>query len=243
MKFKDGSGRAELNRWISIFLFFILNLTALGALVEAETRPGRLALDEVVIKMQATYDRAMQLKASFNQQVVIKAGGQRQEASGEVYIKRPGMMRWEYSKPDKRLVISDGKTLWMYLPSKKQVLITEPAEMALDEISKIFLMGKGKLEDSFTIKLVDPEKDASSGNYTLELVPKTKGGSFTKLTLDVDGEGFFVRKGITYDLFDNENIMAFDKVELGLPIEDEKFKFEVPQGVEVIRKSAGPVRD
>lgn len=240
MKFEHGCGGGRLNLWINIFLFLILNLTTWSAVFAAESRVGSLPSDEVVRRVQAAYDAALQIKANFDQQLTIKAGGQRQNASGKVYIKKPGMMRWEYEKPDKRLVVSDGKTIWMYLPSKNQVMITEPAEAAMDEISKIFLMGKGKLVENFDVRLLDSVEGADGKSYTLELVPKSKAGSFVKLILEVDGDSFFFRKGTTYDLFGNENQMTFQNVELGAPLDERQFTFEIPPGAEVIRQSAAP---
>ena len=47
---------------------------------------------------------------------------------GKVYVKKPGMMRWEYVSPEEKLFVSDGVKIYSYLPAAKQVFIgTVPA--------------------------------------------------------------------------------------------------------------------
>ena len=37
-------------------------------------------------------------------------------AEGKVSFLRPGKMRWEYETPEEQLLVTDGKTVWLYDP-------------------------------------------------------------------------------------------------------------------------------
>jgi outer membrane lipoprotein-sorting protein len=39
---------------------------------------------------------------------------------GRILLKKPGLMRWEMNKPDRTVVVSDGKTLTVYRPEEKE---------------------------------------------------------------------------------------------------------------------------
>src|SRR5882672_10569006 len=45
----------------------------------------------------------------------------KREAAGHLYLKRSRMMRWEYKSPDEELFVSDGKTVYFYVPADQQV--------------------------------------------------------------------------------------------------------------------------
>src|SRR5262247_4731545 len=42
---------------------------------------------------------------------------------GTVNVKKPGMMRWIYVKPERKEFISDGKMIYSYIPEDKQVIV------------------------------------------------------------------------------------------------------------------------
>ena len=51
-------------------------------------------------------------------------------ATGVVYLKKGGKLRWEYTQPTPQEIVSDGKTLWVYTPALNQVNVA-PAPEAL----------------------------------------------------------------------------------------------------------------
>ena len=40
---------------------------------------------------------------------------------GHLYLRRPRMMRWEYRTPEEYLYVSDGETVYLYVPADEQV--------------------------------------------------------------------------------------------------------------------------
>src|SRR4051812_46494950 len=61
--------------------------------------PGRDAADRI----QHFYESTASLHARFDQELDAAMGGKK-KASGEVWLKKPGRMRWEYELPEKKLM-------------------------------------------------------------------------------------------------------------------------------------------
>ena len=47
-------------------------------------------------------------------------------------VKKPGMMRWTYTSPEKKEFVSDGRKLYSYVPEDRQVIVSTvpPADEA-----------------------------------------------------------------------------------------------------------------
>ena len=116
-------------------------------------RPADAAasLDEVVERVQATCAQTQDLSARFQQTATNRTLNSVQEASGVFLAKRPGKMRWEYQKPDARLFVTDGKTLWAYSPTEKQVVVQDVADALTSRLPLSFLAGNCVLAKDFDI--------------------------------------------------------------------------------------------
>src|SRR5437868_15416969 len=89
---------------------------AVGA---ADARATQLAAE-----LQDKYARIKDFSADF---VHTYAGGVLKKQiteSGRVLIKKPGKMRWQYTKAEQKLFVSGGVKMYAYLPQDKQVLVT-----------------------------------------------------------------------------------------------------------------------
>jgi outer membrane lipoprotein carrier protein len=64
-------------------------------------------------------------------------------------LRKPGRMRWEYTDPKGKLVVCDGKTLWMYTPSDNRVAKTALKQTGDMEAPIAFLLGKLHFEKEF----------------------------------------------------------------------------------------------
>ena len=96
-----------------------LTLSLAGAAVLAGLPSGRAALQpnqiETVQKAELYLNRIKTLHARF---VQVSSNGA--YAQGEVYVRRPGRMRFEYDPPHPVLMIADGTTLLYYDKELKQ---------------------------------------------------------------------------------------------------------------------------
>jgi outer membrane lipoprotein carrier protein len=75
---------------------------------------------------------------------------------GTVSVKKPGLMRWIYTSPEKKEFVSDGKKIYSYLAQDKQVIVADvpPADQATTPA--LFLAGKGDISRDFTAATAEP---------------------------------------------------------------------------------------
>jgi len=146
---------------------------------------------------------------------------------GEVKVKRPGRMRWEYKDPEKKTFVSDGRRFFFYVPADKQVVVREqdPAR----SLPALLLSGRSGLLAEFEVAL----EPGSPGRSRLKLTPRTPDPEIAKVFLDVDGE-HRIRVIEVVDAQGSTSVFEFDDIRENVGLPDAIFRFEVPRGVEVI---------
>jgi len=210
----------------------LLSLLAMVGPAAAQTTSA--ALDEAVRGVEGAYGRMTDLKADFTQTAFNKSLNQTIPASGTVYLKKGGKLRWEYSDPTPQEIVSDGKTLWVYTPTLSQVNVG-PAPEALSGPAGSFLSGLGRLREHFTVRFLNPaEPRDKDGNITLDLTPKQPLPTMSRLVLAVDPRSWEARRAVTYDQFENTVTMQFSKITVNTGLADKLFTFVAPKGVATV---------
>lgn len=211
-----------------------LAVTASPRVAAAETP----SVDQIVSRVQAVYERTKDLSANFVQVSALKSlavsgpggGLKEQRAEGKLYLKKPGMIRWDYVKPQALQLLSDGKTLWRYSPDDKTASKESLASAGRTPLS--FLTGSGKIEQEFTASLT-PGGQKPAGALEVELVPKEPLPTVQKLVLDVNRKNYQVT-GITFwDHFGNRTVITFSDVQFNVGLPSSLFHFTPPAGVRV----------
>lgn len=197
-----------------------------------------LTLEEVVDKVQATYLGIEDLQARFQQTTANRAINRTLEASGTVYMKRPGKMRWEYMKPEERLYVSDGKLLWAYAPEERQVIVQEVAAAFSSSTPLNFLAGVGNLREDFTIAAIENAATRAGKAYLLDLRPRRPGMGFSRMILEVELQTFTIERATLFDAYANTNAFAFRSVKINGGLADSLFQFSPPTGVTVVKPGA-----
>jgi len=194
------------------------------------------ALDSkaIVDAIQKQYDATDTFQARFIQKSYLKILGQSQKAEGSVSIKKPGKMKWEYKAPDHQVLVSNKQCLWLYLPDEKQVTKMKSQSIYSSNTPALFLAGRGKLTESFTIGKVTEE----NGIYIAELIPRDKVQSLSKMVLLADKKNFQIVGSRVYDNLGNRTEMLFSNIETNPNLKEKLFQFKVPKGVELIDLSA-----
>ena len=190
-----------------------------------------LTLEQILDRVEKHYT-GKSFEAEFIQESTIKAMDIIDFASGKIFVRYPGMMRWEYEKPEKQIIISDGHKLWIYRPADNQVMTgSAPA---------FFSDGKGAslLSD---IKLVRKKFKISLGNskedffYELKLQPLEKKLDVTDIRLSVTKNTFTVIRIITYNSYGDENRIEFTNHRFDVKLDESLFSFKIPPGADVLQ--------
>jgi len=210
---------------------------AFGAATATATAPAagpRLALKEVVEHVQKRYDAAKDFRARFNQTLTNAAFARKTSSSGEVLLKKPGRMRWNYEKPEPKMYLADGNTLWLFEPEDKQAFKQDLRSSQLPA-ALAFLAGQGKLAAEFDIKAADPKSPyGTPHDYILSLSPKTPQAQVKTILFVVDPKTFDVRESVITDQQGNVNDLLFSDIKTNSAIPDGTFKWSPPAGVRLI---------
>jgi outer membrane lipoprotein carrier protein len=192
---------------------------------------------ELAAAVQARYETVKDFSATFTQ--TYEGGVLRRKAreQGTVSVKKPGRMRWDYTSPEKKLFVSDGKTMFMYFPADRQVMRNPvPAE---DEATSavLFLMGKGNVTRDFSASYVDsPDENV----YALRLEPRRRQAEYDWLELTVDRKTLQIRKLTAGDAQGGRSTFEFSNFKENTGLADKMFQFSIPRGTEVLTSGKTP---
>ncbi len=201
-----------------------------------------LQADQVTERIQKLYDATKDFQAAFTQTYTSQIFGKKKVSSGFVYIKKPGMMRWDYKKPKPKHFVANGKSLYIYDPDLEQVIVDRSFKSSSLSTAVTFLWGRGKLSEEFRISFAQENEKEQSNRYVLLLEPKKK-AQFSKLTFVVDKQTYQVMETSVQDPGGNINHIVFSKVSRNIGIQKKVFDFDIPKGIEVIEAPRRAFRD
>ena len=211
-----------------IILLTVASLTFLTEVCFADEKK------DILGSVQKTYDMTKTFKADFIQTSYLKLMDQTQTAKGEVFIKKPGKMKWDYKAPDPQILTSNDKGIWLYMPEEKQVTKMQMDNIYSSNTPAMFLVGKGNLSESFDVDKVLNEKNL----ITLTLLPKDSEMNISRLLLFVDDKNYQITGSSVYDNLGNKTEIQFSSIQVNQTISDNFFNFKVPEGVDVVDFSA-----
>ena len=184
--------------------------------------------------VQAHYESVRDIDSRFTQttrSVALGTGavGSSTATTGRVLFAKPGKMRWAYETPAPSLVISDGKTLWIYDPASKEAQRFSVSAGYLTGAALSFLLGEGDLVAEFEVSA----KSCEGAEVKLRLVPRGD-STYESLLLTVVRTSGEVLETSIVDLFGNVTIVAFAETRTNTDPVASMFEFEPPDGTQVI---------
>ena len=216
-----------LSQFRNFLLFTLLFVPFSQAAAQTE-------LEQLIGALQAKYDKLSTLAADFTQ--VYHAPGERvRREQGRLQLKKPGRMRWDYTSPESKLFVCDGKWLYEYVATEKQA--TRSAVRDSDDLRApfAFLLGRGKLRRDFQSIEFAAEAPTKAGNRVLRLVPK-RGQSFRELLIEVEPNSLQLARLVLLDRNNARSDFLFSNVRENVPVSDARFTFTAPAGVKVVEQ-------
>jgi outer membrane lipoprotein carrier protein len=153
---------------------------------------------------------------------------------GQLIVKKPGKMRWEYKAPEEKLFVSDGLKIYSYVPQDRQVVVTAVPPDDEANTPALFLAGKGNITRDFAVLDAEVPAGMPAGTRTLKLVPKTRQPEYDALLLSVDPATLAMRGLQWVDPQGGVSSLSFTNLKENLGIADKQFAFNVPRGVDVV---------
>jgi outer membrane lipoprotein carrier protein len=183
------------------------------------------------------YNHLHSLEGEFTE--TYRGEGMERVESGTLWLKKPRKMRWEYRSPKEKLFVSDGRTVWFYVPAERQLRTTEFRK--LDDLRSpiAFLLGKTKLENELRglSKVVD-QAPIESGDTLLRGVPQAM-GQVTEVELEIAPSNQIVRI-VLMEPDGGTAEFRFAGWKENVDLSDNRFHFTPPPGVETVEGALGP---
>jgi outer membrane lipoprotein carrier protein len=214
----------------SFLIFLTVMLFHLFPIPMAFCVTGQTVLNEI----QDRYEKTSDFEANFIQEYVGKVMRQSSRGEGKVYFKKKGMMRWDYTVPNQKL-ISDGHTLWYYQPEEKQVLVSDVSRVLKEKTPLSFLTGEGNLSRDFNLLNLNEPVSQKEDNYVIELAPKEALATLAKLTLTVDKRTYTILQADVFDGLGNVTRTRFIDIKTNIGLSNSFFQFTIPPGTEIIK--------
>ena len=209
----------------------LFSILILPASLFAETSDQQ-ALDAI----QSQYEKILTFEADFTQRSYVKMMNQTQDVKGRVQIKKPGKMRWVYGAPDTQILISNEKTLWLYVPDEEQATKVPVESIYSSNTPALFLAGRGKLTHAFDVESVSQEDK----NILVSLVPKSAEQGLARLVLQADKKNYQITGSTVYDKLGNKTEIKFSRARINREIPEEQFQLKTPLGVEILDYTQTP---
>ena len=217
-------------------LSVVLSAVTFGAPrdVQAASETNNLSLDQILEGVENRYTHS-KFTADFIQKSTIKAMDITDQATGKVYIKYPGMMRWEYEKPDRQIIITDADQLWVYRPADGQVMTGRAPTFFSDGKGASFLSDIRLIRQKFDISLEQGQPAEGDLFHHLKLIPREKTLDISEIRLMVSRQTFNVLQVMTLNFYGDETRIDLINFRFGADLDDSLFSFTVPEGVDVIQ--------
>ena len=184
-------------------------------------------------KVQQRYNGIKDIQADFVQTYEGGVLRTRTTERGTVAIKRPGRMRFNYTKPEKKEFVSDGSRLYTYLVADKQVIVSPAPGPDQGDIPAMFLAGQSDLSRDYTPSFTSLP-GAAPGLVTLKLVPKKKSEEYESIGIGVDPKTLQIQFLTAVDTQGGRSSFTFSNLKENRGLSDKEFEFRIPRGVEVV---------
>jgi outer membrane lipoprotein carrier protein len=231
--------------------------SAFGFRGQGATSPGSTSATQIVHCLEARYHSAKTLKAVFLERYTEGRSAVRVE-SGTAYFSRPGRMRWEYEEPEKKLFLSDGRTVWFYVPSDHTVTRAPMKESSDWRTPLSLLTGKADIGKLCSKVDIAPNSHGANGEITLTCTPKgappagaqigsdasaqpltpDDAGDIHEILLEVDQKNSWLSAVVIRQRGGVEIEYRFGKWEANLPLDEVLFHFSAPKGVAIVDVAA-----
>jgi outer membrane lipoprotein-sorting protein len=161
---------------------------------------------------------------------------------GTAYYKEPGRVRFEFTKPYRDLIISDGKILWIIIANQNLVGKQDLTLKTKNENNQpIFAVMPGRgvkhLFNDYHYKFDDinqPKEIDGKKYYVLDLEQKVKIGGYEKMRLFINADNFFIEKSIAEGSFGTKTTIEFSNIETNIELEGKLFQYTPPDNVRIV---------
>jgi len=216
-----------------IVLFFLV----FGLILQGRAFPDD-QVTAIIDGIRTRYGNAKGLSALYKREAISKTmvtlgiSERRDVAEGRLYFKPPCFLRLEQSSPQEELLLTNGQTLWWYIPGKKEAY-KYPADTFGKELRLLgdVLQGLKDARNNFTIRYTDSPEAAT---HQLTLRPDPPWKDIDHLELIIGRDDFVIEQLDIVNTIGGLTRFMFSNIKKELPLQQELFSFSAPPGTRLI---------
>ncbi len=184
--------------------------------------------DALIAQVEARYNKAQTLSVHFDESYSL-LGRKRPPESGTLTLRKQGKMRWDYTRPEGKLFISDGKTIFLYTSGDNRVEKVPVRDTEDMRAPLAFLLGRLELKKEFRDFQVRQQPDGAS----LLASAKTDRLPYKTIEMLIAPDGSIRQLQVAGR---DESLLSyvFRDEKLNIPLNDSIFHFTIPAGAEVV---------
>ena len=216
--------------FVSAILTAVMLMLTAVPFAGGQEKLGPLAA-EILDRVEERYTRAG-FTARFHLISTLKAMQVTDEATGQLFVKYPGKMRWAYETPNQMLFVTDGENLWMYQPEENQVTVGMASEVLGGREGASFLSDIRLLRKTFHISLAP---SGIQGMVRLKLLPRGEAQDISEVYLQIRRDTNDIVEVVTTNLYGDQTRIQLTDFDFKAPLPDRLFQFEIPEGTDVLQ--------
>ena len=183
--------------------------------------------------IETRYNRAKTLQVQFDESYSVQ-GLARKNESGQLTLRKPGRMRWDYTAPPGKLFLSDGKDVYLYTPDTHRVETTKLKASEDMHAPLAFLLGKLDFANEFRQFEVKPD----GANYVVTAKAKNDKLPYERVEMLVTPD-YQIQRLVVNGQDQSILTFHFTNEKINPPINDGQFKFQMPAGATLVSGEAG----
>ncbi|NPA39637.1 MAG: outer membrane lipoprotein carrier protein LolA [Thermodesulfobacteria bacterium] len=187
-------------------------------------------ISQILNQIQRFYESINSLEADFIQKTYF-FNGKVKVYEGKLWLKKPGKFRWEYLKPERFLIVSSGKFIYIYYPEEKQAFVYKTTRAISSQMVIGFMNGKGNIKKDLKL---DSFKVIKRHWWMISFVPAHPDPQIEKIILIADLKTGEVKRFFVINSAGQKVEVTFKNVKYNVKIRDSLFTIHLPKDAELI---------
>ena len=185
------------------------------------------SVESVTLKMRQQLNTVKSMSVRYSVTVLFGVLNQERKNEGRIYLRRnTEQLRIEETD---QTIIADGETIWTYLPSNRQVIVssTDNSEIGTSPDKILF-----NYVNQYQHVLEGREEIGDTTFYVLKLTAQQDSEGIPELRIWVEDTTWLTKKVVYMDDMGSVTTLKFSDFQLNTKIQPELFKLTVPSDVE-----------
>ena len=183
------------------------------------------------------------ISADFRQKYRHPLKDEASEAAGRIEVKKPGMIKIEYSRPEKRILILNREEFISYEPGLRQ-MFRGSAGNVVEPVFFSFLGEDQPLRHKYMSRLLVTAAGEAGEKaiHVLELVPLKPSDAFSRLLVSFHFKPLCILRLVAVEHSGALNSFTLSRVKINTGLLNFRFKFKRPPGVREVPVTPMPDR-